>query len=274
MRLLLLIFSATIFFASCSNDNPKAILDKPDQAASNFTNLKGAWVSTAYIKEIEKTKSPLKSSEKLKSLVSFLINSGLQADSINVDGSWNNHEGISFIIYSNKAQKSTHFKTNLQNYDVVSNYYELGTEVVDKSTSLTLYQFNKSNQLIDSTKFTKVFTDSKDSDPTSGIQSAVNQKIISGNYTLTDDKGATSKITFNDDGTVTEFPNVKNYYISTDFLGGPTQTFDEIIFDLNLPSKLDFAFKLNGNSIDLFSILGSDDDNRKPDKLKYRLVKL
>ena len=184
MRLLILIIAVTLSLNGCTNDKPKVNSSDSNQATGEPLILNGAWVLKDYTKEIEKTKSPLKSSEKLKGLVSFYIDTIFQNDSFKVDGSWNNHEGISFTIYFRKAQKRNHLKTNLQDFEVPSNYFELGLDVIEKETVLTLFHYDESNQLLDSKQFSKILDKQKDSDPTFGLQYFVNQKIISGNYII------------------------------------------------------------------------------------------
>ena len=274
MKLLILIIAVSLSLNACTSDKQKVNSDNSNPAMSEQLNLQGAWVLKDYTTDIEKTKSPLKSAEKLTGLVSFYVDTIFKNDSVKVAGSWNNHEGIIFTVYSKKAEKSNHLKTDLQDYEEPSNYFEFGFETTEKETILTLFHYDKSNKLLDSKQFTKILDKQNNTDPTYGLQYFVNQKLVSGNYTMTDDKNAKSKVTFTNDGTVTGFPNFKNYYISTDFSGGPTPTFDEIIIDLNLPTQRNFIFKRGENSLDIFSTKGNEaDDDVKPDKLKYHLVK-
>lgn len=90
--------------------------------------LIGVWVSTDYINEIEKTKSPNKSSSKLNGIVTMLITGDTQGDSIQVGASWNNHEGYSFTTYLKPGQNKNNLQTDIIDYKEASNFYELGYE--------------------------------------------------------------------------------------------------------------------------------------------------
>ena len=247
MRLVILFFFTLILLSGCSNEKPKlkswSLNNTIGWKPTNPPNFNYSMVLETYVNEIEKTKSPLISAQKLSGLVSFVINGKSKGDSINVYGSWNNHEGIEFVLYFGKGLNSNHLKTNLKDSEVPSNYFELGLDIFDTTSVVSLFKYNKANQLLDSIRFIKILTYPKDNDPSFPIQYIVNQKIISGNYIMTDDKGVKSNVAFNNDGTVTGFPNFKNYYISTDFLGGPIPTFDEIIFDVNLPTMKSYVLK-------------------------------
>ena len=207
-------------------------------------------------------------------MVSFYIDSIFQNDSFKVDGSWNNHEGINFTTYFMKAQKPNHLKTNLQDFEVPSNYFELGLDHIDKETVLTLLHYNKSNKLLDSIQFTKILDKQKGFDPIFGLQYFVNHKIISGNYVMTDDKKVSTKVTFNFEGTVAGLPNAKNFYITTDFIAGPTPKYDQLILDLSQKTQQSFILKSQRNYFDLFTNKGdADEETIEPVKIKYHFVK-
>ena len=53
--------------------------------------IKGVWVLTDYINDIEETKSPLKSKHRLDGIVTMVIDVANQSDSIKVHAIWNKY---------------------------------------------------------------------------------------------------------------------------------------------------------------------------------------
>src|SRR5258706_9792077 len=62
--------------------------------------LNGIWITADYIDDVGKTKSPLKSSEKLNFISEFVIDTTKTSeDSIHVGAGMGNHEGGDFVLY-------------------------------------------------------------------------------------------------------------------------------------------------------------------------------
>lgn len=218
--------------------------------------IHGVWVITDYIKEIEKTKSPLKSKDVVNSgIVTMVIRTtDNMKDSLSIGASWNNHEGTEFMLYYIAGNQKNSLKTNLRDYYDKSNYYELGYEITLKDIILYLYHYNKTNRLLDRKQFTKIQDEQLSDDLAWGIQFIVNEKLFSGNYIVKDslDKKLFT-VQFNSDGTVTGFNDFTSYEISTDFNGwSPWEYMDDICFDIGKETAKCYAYKINGNSIDLY----------------------
>jgi hypothetical protein len=277
MRAFIYILLALGIFTSCSTDN-SATTDKPDTIDSlkqNFnTVFKGVWVLSDYLEAIEKTKSPLKSSDKLEGVVTMIIDKISHADSINIGASWNNHEGYSFTAYFRQGQKPNSLKTNLPDYDEKGYFYELAYENVGNENFLWLYHYNKSKQLVDKKRFVKVATTQTENGVSWGLQYVVNEKLFSGNYLLIDSTNATTKVNFKNDGSLTGYPAFNKYYIMTDFMGGPVAMLDKIIFNIDTDHSKGFAFKKLKDTTYLYSTIGDEDagETVKLDKIKYKLV--
>lgn len=264
---------------SCSNDNSSLIEDESNQI-ENFKKkiipiFNGVWVLTDYINEIEKSKSPLLSSNKLKDIVTLIINSTNSSDSIVVGASLNNHEGYNFTTYFINGQKPNSLKTNIPDFETETNFYELGFESTNNKISLILYHYSKANKLIDKKRFTKIRDKQLENDASWGLQYVVNEKLFKGNYLLIDSTNSSLKISLKSNGSMTGHPTFKSYYVFTDFMGGPETILDGILFKMNDNNSKWFAFKIYGDTTFLYNTTGNEEAGEllQLDKLKYKLVR-
>lgn len=277
MRVLILFFLTFLGLSGCVNEKPKpnaaAVVQKPNLSKTYNPWLKGSWVLNQYIRDLGQTFSPLKSAQLLKGVCAMTMNEATNADSIRVDASYNNHEGLTFTTYFLAGQLPTQLKTSLSDdLNDKNSFYELGVSSSD--SSLQLIRIANDNHVLESQNFVKVKGNEKNIDPSSALQYMVNKIIILGNYSLKVNNGAPTKVTFNDDGTVTGIPKFKTYYINTDFLGDVEQKYDEIIFDLDLPTKQTYIFSCNGTYLDVMTTKGNEDDGTlAPAKIKFHFVK-
>ena len=279
MRQLTYIFLTLFILTSCSNDRTS----NADKGANQIDSLKqtfipifnGVWVLTDYIKAIEQTKSPLKAADKLKGVVTMIIDAGIKSDSVEVGSSWNNHEGYNFTTYFIAGQNLNSLKTNIPDYDEKTNYYELGYETINNETFLVLYHYNKANKLIDKKLFTKVAEKQQDNDAAWGLQSIVNEKLFSGKYLLIDSTNSSTEINLKSDGSLTGYSDFKTYYVFTDFMGGPETILDGMAFNLNEKNSKWFAFKISSDTTYLYSTTGDEEAGEllQLDKIQYRLVR-
>lgn len=279
MRKFTFIISTFVILTSCSNDKSSTADNSSNQIDSlkqTFIPIfKGVWVLSDYIKEIEKTKSPLKSAYKLQDVVTMIIDGKTQSDSMEVGASWNNHEGYSFMTYFVAGQNSKSLKTNIPDYDENSNFYELGYETINDETFLFLYHYNKSNKLIDKKSFTKIAHEQDENDAALGLQRIVNEQIFSGNYLIIDSANQSSKITFNSDGSLIGNSDLKTYHVFTDFMGGPETVLDGIAFNIDSKKSLWLAFKYSTDTIYLYTTKGDEEAGEQIqfDKVLYKLAR-
>jgi len=279
MRRLTYIFLTFFILTSCSNDKTSTVDNGSNQIDSLkqkfIPTLNGVWVLTDYIKAIERTKSPLKSADKLQGVVTMIIEADIKSDSIYVGASWNNHEGYNFSTYFIQGQKQNSLKTNIIDYDEKTNYFELGFETINNKTFLVLYHYNKTNKLIDKKEFTKIADKQQDNDAAWGLQYIVNEKLFSGNYLLIDSINTTTKVNFKSDGSLTGYSDFMTYYVFTDFMGGPETSLDGIAFNVNEKNSKWFAFKIYGDTTFLYSTTGDEEAGEllQLDKIKFKLVR-
>jgi len=273
------LFLTFIILTSCSNretSNVNNVTKQVDDLKETFSPIfNGVWVMTDYIKSIEATKSPLKSADKLDGVVTMIIDIKNQIDSFYVGVSWNNHEGYNFTTYSNSGNKENSLKTNLEDYENKSNYYELGYENISNQTFLVLYHYNKDNKLLEKKLFSKVVDNQTDNDAGWGLQYIVNEKLFQGNYTLIDSIDNKTNVSFKNDGTLVGMPNFKSYYVFTDFMGGPRTILDGISFKANDANSTWFAFIIQNDTTYLYNTKGDEEAGEllQLDKLIYKFVK-
>ena len=278
MRILIFILITLFFLGSCSNEKKQTIEKTPvhnDTLTLNFpSDFKGNWVLTDYINEIGKTKSPVKSSNKLEGVVAIIIGSAIKGDSLEVQASWNNHEGLNFYVYLNKRKKNS-FKTNILDYQDKANYYELGYEVINKEVFLFLYHFNKTNELLDKAQFSKITSLSNNKkDVAWGLQYVVNDKLLTGNNLLIDTENHATKLNFNPDGSLTGHPTFKTFHIFTDFMGEPNNNLDLISFNLATGKPTQFAFKIVNDTTYLYTTIDNEEEGTsKINKVKFKIVR-
>jgi hypothetical protein len=274
-----LILAAFIISSSCSNEKTSGLSNKTKEDASLkqqfIPALNGIWVLTDYINEIERTLSPLKSSEKLHGIVSMEINTTAASDSIEVGANYNNHEGYNFTVFFETGHNANSLKTNIQDYEEHSNFYELGYETIKDETFLFLYHYNKSKKLLKKSQYSKVGDSKSKLDAASGLQYMVNKKLFTGSYLLTDSLNSTTNIKMNSDGSLTGHKVFKNYHILTDFMGGPETTLDGIVFNLYEDNSSWYTFTIKKDAILLHHIMEDEETGEplKTDKIAFKLVR-
>lgn len=237
--------------------------------------LSGVWVTSDYIDDIVKTKSPLKSSEKLTFITEFSIDTtGISDDSIHIGAGMNNHEGSDFILYFKQGQTPTSLLTGIIDYDTESNSYELGYFINSHDTSLVLYHYDKNKKLLNKTKYTKVPESKSDDDILNGLQYIVNRKLISGSYKTIDTTGREITVELNNEGKITGFQGFKTYYVLTDFIAEPENITDQICFEIQTKNQKCYGFEFKGDILNLFEPAKNEQDTLfKPGLPIYKFVR-
>jgi len=247
MKQLTIIFLMVTILNSCLNDKTSKTESKTTSEVKLIETvlpiIKGVWVLSDYITEIEKTKSPAVSSNKLHGFVTLIIDSKV----IGVGSSWANHSGTHFYLYLKTGVNQVNLMTDIPDYNEQTNFYELGYDLAENDTLLFIYHYDKTNKLIDKKQYTKVRNNQLEGDASWGLQYIVNEKIFSGNYILIDSTNSQTKIQFKSDGTLTGFRDFKTYNVWTDFAApGPDGDISDAIFFTDNTNKsigFDFEFK-------------------------------
>jgi len=256
-----------------------------DNLKQNFiTIIQGVWVSTDYINDIEKIKSPLKCQQKLEykqpldDMLTMVIDVKNRTDSIEVGVSIGNHEEYYFTIYFQIGQHKNSLKTNnMPDYDNHSNFYEISYKTINNVNYLFLSCYDRTNKIISTKQFSKVAEKQNNNDVAWGIQYIVNKKLFSGNYFLIDSATNTkTKVQFNNDGSLQGFPNFNTYHIVTDYAGSPIfLDVDIILFRNEKRDVTQYAFQIVKDTIFLYSIIFEEEIGlpSELDELKYKLVR-
>lgn len=235
--------------------------------------LIGTWVPADYINDIVKTKSPLKSSNKITYISEFSIDTiKLSDDSIHIGAAMGNHEGGEFIIYFKQGLTSTSLPIKI-NEDEIS-LYELGYVINGVDTSLVLFHYDKNKKLLEETKYIKVQASKPSGELGDGFQYIVNKKLIAGTYEVSDSTENKTRIELTADGKIKGFLGFKTYYILTDFVARPENGTDEICFEIQTKEQKCYGFNIIADTINLFEP-AKDEQNSlfTPGPTIYRFVK-
>jgi hypothetical protein len=286
MKRLFYILLLAVAISSCKSKTEQAATDTTSEATVNDAEtqrlitqfkpiIEGVWVKKSYIQSVISTRSPYKSWKEwwgIASMDVFFPKDG--KDSTQVGYSLNNHEGSEFVLFLKQGHLPTSLKINLPDYEVEGNFYELGYEINKGETNLVLYHYSAKGKIIDKTLYTKVADRADpDGDAAWGIEYITNKKLFSGTYELIGDN-VSSEVKFNDAGKVTGFPNATKYNVLTDFMAGPANNLDQLIFNVYTPEEISYTYKFNADTLGLYAIKPNADSTLLlVDKLKYKLVR-
>lgn len=276
----LLIISLCTSCQNNSNQHQKKSTTTNINDSKNFIKrfkpfIQGVWVKKDYIDDLLKTRSPYLSFKKLGGICSILIRlPATETDSVFAGISLNNHEGSNFVFYNKSGNNSKSLKTNIKDYMVPGNYYELGYDISKADTNLVIYHYNKNNQFIDSIVYNKVLNTLVDDNMGSEVDYITNKLLISGNYTMVDSLGNHRDISFTNDGNILGWTGLKTYCVNTDFEAGPANNIDQLIFDLYTKHQTDYAFKIKMDTLDIYtSSANADSTESLIGQLRYQLIR-
>jgi hypothetical protein len=177
------------------------------------------------------------------------------------------HEGTSFTVYFRPGLSSTSLPTNIFDYDMTGNFYELAYSISGSDTSLILSTYSKGKTLLNETKYLKA---PKNSEGT--LQYVVNRTLFAGSYKAEDSSGNISLLKFTNDGRVEGLPNYKKYYVLTDFVAESEKSVDEVCFYIQTNNQRCYGFYIKADTIKLYDIKETEDSSQFGE-LKFKLVK-
>lgn len=232
--------------------------------------ISGVWVKSDFIYDLMKTKSPYKSSNKLKGIVTMWIDtSKIVNDSLFIGTSINNHEGYFFFALLKPPYNSKSISTSIVDYENKSNYFELGYEVKNNDTSVVLYHYNKDKKVLDTVPFTKVLPSQADTEGADkGLEYEINKLLFTGAYRFSDSAG-THEFHLKNDGKIIGYMGYSKYFVQSDFVAGPENNIDILCFDNDC-----FAYKIFHDSIVLYDVHENEDHTSLNfDKQRFVLFK-
>lgn len=276
-----IIVTITLFlmtgFSVGKSENVEKNLNVIDSLKQDYVSrMNGVWVMTDYINDIQKNKSPLKSFVLLngKGVVELSIYKSLSKDTVLCSAVINNHEELNFTG-NLKSNENSVLTINLEDY-YTDCHYEIGLDTIKNKISIVLYRLNLENKLIEKRYFTKIIEHYDITNKIeSGISRLVNEMLLAGQYRQVNAKGKESIVAFNSNGSITGFESFKSYYISTDFLLVPTQSFDQILLETQDGKHQAFGITIKNDTVYFNQIKGNDErfDSLKLGKTKYILTK-
>ena len=236
--------------------------------------LHGIWVSKDYIDNIEKTKSPIKSSDMLHFVSEFSIDTtDLEGDSMHVGAAFGNHEGGDFILYFKEGHIPGCLATSLKGFETNSDTYELGFLIEGPDTLLVLHYIDNNIQSGSLLKYIKS-SKTRSNGELDGLQYTVNNKLATGRYTVLDSTGNSTNVQLTTDGKIKGFKDFKTYYILTDFVAEPENITDQICLDIQTSKQRCYGFNIVADTISLFDPAKDEQDTLyKPGRILYRFIR-
>lgn len=228
-----------------------------------------------YVDELAKTKSPKIASQKLQGIVSMDINTAeIQADSLVVAASLNNHEGYVYNLYFKQGQDEQSLVTKHPYDDLGTDFYELSYAIQNNDTTLLLKRYNKDKKVKEERVYIKVRgPQTPDSEPY-GLQYMANKTLFSGKYKAMDEEGKVTEVELTDDGMVKGFGKHTTYYVYTDFIGDELTNLDEMSFDAFTKTQKPYVFLFSNDTIKLYQALQNEERTQLiQGPLRYTFVK-
>lgn len=256
--------------AACGGGNRNADTDNGFKAAA-LPVLHGLWVRTDYIQDLARTQSPLHSANFLQGIDAMYIDtSKVSGDSLEINASYNNHEGIPFHIVFREGREPHSFPIDLSSLgDEVVTY-----EIVVPTTpdgQLTMVTYDYQNHAKQRIAYTRIGDLPTSDNFYSAASMAAQQLLTAGHYTLL--PGGTS-VHMAADGTITGLADYDGYNISTDFVIPIANDLDNITFYRQQQRDTSLIFSIAADTLYLYETGLSDNEvNLIQGPVKYTLIK-
>jgi hypothetical protein len=271
MKNTLYIFLIAGLFLSCkSNTKQAAENSTADQTQSLIQKFKpiiqGVWVKKEYVDKVIKNKSPLAAADEATGITIMYINTDhIKGDSL-IAPTGDNHDGsqITIKFYPGKTPSSIR----------ISEGGELEFKIDKGDTVMFFTKLDDQTKKIIKTEFIKELNKQPDNDLGYGLNYAINEGLIAGNYVLADTLNSTMKVNFTNNGKVYGFLNHSEYEINFDLNSSPMDNLDEINFDIRSKSSASFSYKINGDTLNLYTTHPNSDSTQLIlGKRIYRLIR-
>jgi hypothetical protein len=248
-----------------------AQLKKTNTNTTAIHFLNGNWISTNYIEELKKTKSPLQAAK--IGIYQLFINSNAMQNNSLVTDMWTINEGAyGFTIYLKAGIKKKTWQTNWKlhpNKEVINT--DIGLQLNGNDTTLVLYHYTKAKKLIEQTIFIKPNTPT-DIDKNNFLAYQVNATLITGKYTVTDSVGRVLGATFSSNSGISGFDDFTRYYI-VHFSANENIKLEEIYLITGDDEKFSYTFTIEENKILLYALQKTNRSAYTKGALIYTLVR-
>jgi len=228
--------------------------------------INGVWVKKNYLKKVLKTKSPLEANDRVEGITTFAIDTNkIKGDKLTVPVSFSNHK---------KSEITLKFQPGKNTTTIMLGNDELSYTIKRGDTTLVIYHYDEQKHETASDKYIKAFNKQPVEDIGYAMSYMINQGMISGTYQGVDDAGKKFNVTFTDDGKVSGYPGLSNYFVQND-LSGKIKNLDVIVFNRNSKDQRLYAFELHKKMLTLHEIkANADSTSLTADKLKMTLMKV
>lgn len=222
----------------------------------------GVWTLSEYIEDLPKTKSPLKSSEKLNGVTVIVFSERPKDEKLEVSSSLNNHEGFGFNIIFTKGANENSLKTDIADYYYNNKGGSSEVEVCkNKSdTTINLCIYNADKRLLKKVAYKKIRESQPKEDYASGIDFYANKLLFEGRFILIGSIHGVKNIEMTADGLLTGFGNYKRYLVITDFVTRVENNLDNINFYRSERDYDNYLYKINSDTITIYKPIFVDEE--------------
>ncbi|GAB2455827.1 hypothetical protein GCM10011375_03750 [Hymenobacter qilianensis] len=173
-------------------------------------------------------------------------------DSVEIGVTYGLHEGGSRILLLRPGQNDKTLSLRPQLGDEKETVVELSYEISAADTTLFFIQRNaKTNRIVDKIPYYRALKSSVKTDLQGGVERAINQLLITGQYQGTDSLGQPVNAYFLSDGKVKGLP-FSQYTVQMDFTG--PNPGDELIFDTYSKRQSSFGASFGRDTLRLYTI--------------------
>ena len=277
MKNIIYTFLIVSLFVSCKSNTKQVGSDSTNKikAIANQTQvlikkfkpiIQGVWIKRDYLEKIIQTKSVAAADDKKNGVTEMYINTdSIHSDSIVLLAGYFNHDSGDVII---------RFRPGKEPSSIEFNNGSLSYSILHGDTTITISEYDEHKKQIVKTTFTRVLKQQSEDNLEHGMTYAINRCIISGNYIMADTTAKISRVVFTNDGKVSGFLNFNKYQVAFDLNEGPMENLDEIYFDARTKNHKSFSFKINNDTLGLYTEYPNADSTELIlGKRVYKLVK-
>ena len=236
-----------------TNNQPELTEEPDGDLIAEAAKLKGLWLNGAFLTSVERQKSIYKSQPAENTIFGFTIQSDSTSANKLLFNGFSTYEGgyDGIIAYHPEKKQFVHLSTG-EEYETLKESFSL---LATGKNSLQLEYENHKKE-----NYRRI----------SDIDSALRDILFEGSYT---DKLSGNTVVFNQNGNVEGIDN-KGFYVPL-YTFDAGYEFDTVFLALNetLESSDRYHFKIEGDTISLYSILEDENEKLSIGELMYKLVK-
>lgn len=249
---------------SCKEEKKEKILVEPPKVIPTVTpvELHGTWIKEAYVEDLTRTKSPIKSFKMLNDIALFSFDTAnLKGDILRGGLSWNGHEGgeCTATFKSGKTPRSILIR-------IEGDTVKTPRELVLENNELLLMSYPSNGSAI-AEKYVRA--SEKNTHIDSSLGYPARRLLFAGKWQWKDmKKDTTYKVEMSEEGAVKGSPNFIKYDVMTDFAAEPLPYDQVFFFDAKVKKPRILQFKSLGDTLKLTERL------KKKEVLVFQLVKM